>query len=597
MTGFQHTSSADQRPSALNQDISKHWRPEEPRRGLESDLAFPRGGTELILQSLRMASASLELDQVLKSIAQAMADAAGVSHCIVFLGTPDDGRLVVRAVAGPLAADHFQLIEERYRTSGTPAFAELARVYREPLFASDAQADQRVDTTLARALGVKSLLVVPIRLGDAVLGVAAAYEVDQECSFSAEQVALAQGIARATALAIENARLFGETQRHLAESRSLARAISAMLRTSAIDEVLSVVCGEACDLIGAGAGVVLLLGDDGWLRVAYSEGWPQPSYERLPLEGSLAETAVRRGAPLSVNDPRDQVTVYAGENPAVPLLTAPLRLDTRVIGLLELAAKTGGFGAEDERLVGLFAGHAAIAIERARLQIQAEQCAALEERQRLARDLHDSVTQSLYGITMYGHAAAAALRTGRQAEVESYLRDLQSTAQEAMRDMRLLLFGLHPPLVEEEGLVAAIQARLAAVEARCGLQTEIQVAGEIPPLPCHIEEELYWIIQEALTNVLKHARAEFVTVTLSHANQVLCIQVSDNGCGFDPPSAADRGGVGLRSVSERAARIHGILTIQSAPGTGTRLSVEVALADLPPIDAEAAEISARGRLN
>lgn len=594
MTGFRDTKLANQQPFVCGHEMSERGRPEALSQGVETGPTSSRGGTELILQSLRMASASLELDQVLKSVAQAMADAAGVSHCIVYLGAPDDGRLVVRAVAGPLAADHFQLIEERYNASGAPTFAGLARACRVPLIASDAETDQRVDTTLARALGAKSLLVVPIRLGEAVLGVAAAYEVGQSCSFSAEQVALAQGIARATALAIENARLFGETQRHLAESRSLARAISAMLRTSAIDEVLSVVCGEARNLIGASGGVVLLLGEDGWLRVAYNEGSPQPAYERLPLEGSLAETAVRRGAPLSVNDPRDQVTVYAGENPAVPLLCAPLRLDTRVIGLLELAAKAGGFSAEDERLVGLFAGHAAIAIERARLQVQAEQCAALEERQRLARDLHDSVTQSLYGITMYGHAAAAALRTGRQAEVESYLQDLQSTAQEAMRDMRLLLFRLHPPIVEEEGLVPAIQARLAAVEARCGLQTEIRVEGEMPSLQRQIEEELYWIVQEALTNVLKHARAELVTVTLSRVSESLCIQVSDNGCGFDPASAAHGGGVGLSSVSERAARIHGVLTIQSAAEVGTRLSVEVALADLPSVDARAVDISAPG---
>ncbi|MFZ2358811.1 MAG: histidine kinase [Anaerolineae bacterium] len=103
------------------------------------------------------------------------------------------------------------------------------------------------------------------------------------------------------------------------------------------------------------------------------------------------------------------------------------------------------------------------------LQEQAEQLAVLAERQRLARELHDSVTQSLYSVTLYANAAALALAAGKVDVTAGYLQELQETALEGMRDMRLLIFQLHPPVLETEGLVAALQARLAAVEGRAGL--------------------------------------------------------------------------------------------------------------------------------
>src|SRR5690606_19192045 len=124
----------------------------------------------------------------------------------------------------------------------------------------------------------------------------------------------------------------------------------------------------------------------------------------------------------------------------------------------------------------------------------------LEERQRLARELHDSVTQSLYSVTLYANAAALALAAGKGEAAAGYLAELQETAQEGMRDMRLLIFQLHPPVLEAEGLVAALQTRLAAVEERAGLQIQFRVEGE-RRLPIAIEEDLFWIAQEALSNV------------------------------------------------------------------------------------------------
>ncbi len=210
------------------------------------------------------------------------------------------------------------------------------------------------------------------------------------------------------------------------------------------------------------------------------------------------------------------------------------------------------------------------------LQEQAEQLAVLAERQRLARELHDSVTQSLYSVTLYANAAALALGAGKIDVTAGYLQELQETAQEGMRDMRLLIFQLHPPVLETEGLVAALQARLAAVEGRAGMQTEFRVEGE-RRLPIAIESDLYWIAQEALNNVRKHAAARHVAVHLHFAAGSIILQVLDDGVGFDRQAVPDQELGGLRTIAERTARMGGILTYDSTPGKGTRVQVEVTL--------------------
>ena len=210
------------------------------------------------------------------------------------------------------------------------------------------------------------------------------------------------------------------------------------------------------------------------------------------------------------------------------------------------------------------------------LQEQAEQLAVLAERQRLARELHDSVTQSLYSVTLYANAAALSLAAGKVDVTAGYLQELQETALEGMRDMRLLIFQLHPPVLETEGLVAAMQARLAAVEGRAGLRTEFRVEGE-RRLPIAIESDLYWIAQEALNNVRKHAEAQHVAVHLHFSTTAITLKITDDGVGFDPQAVPDEERGGLRTIAERTVRMGGVLTYDSTPGKGTRVQVEVAL--------------------
>jgi signal transduction histidine kinase len=140
--------------------------------------------------------------------------------------------------------------------------------------------------------------------------------------------------------------------------------------------------------------------------------------------------------------------------------------------------------------------------------------------------------------------------------------------------MRLLIFELRPPVLEQEGLVAALETRLEAVEERSGLEAELFVHGE-GRLPADIEEGLYRIAQEALNNVLRHAHARRVTVHLCQGGESVKLEVTDDGTGFDPASARARGGLGLAGMEERAVRLRGRLTLDSKPGAGTTIRVEV----------------------
>ena len=380
------------------------------------------------------------------------------------------------------------------------------------------------------------------------------------------------------ALARKNAELTNELQRRLTESESFNRLLVSLLQKTVLEQVLDIVCTEAQGLVGATGSAVLLLTDQAWLEVKHRLGKPLAAVEPVPVDGTLAGQVVRQGAPVLLNDPAsaERVQVYQWPSDLTALLAVPLHVNGAVIGVLDVVNKAGGFTEDDVPVMSVFANQAAMAIAHARLQEQAEQLAVLAERQRLARELHDSVTQSLYSVTLYANAAALALAAGKQEVTAGYLQDLQETAQEGMRDMRLLIFQLHPPVLETEGLVAALQLRLAAVEGRAGLQTEFRVEGE-RRLPIAIEGDLYWIAQEALNNVRKHAAARHVAVHLHFTAATISLEVVDDGIGFDPQAVPVEEHGGLRTIAERAARVGGKLTYESAPGKGTRVKVEVTI--------------------
>jgi signal transduction histidine kinase len=258
-------------------------------------------------------------------------------------------------------------------------------------------------------------------------------------------------------------------------------------------------------------------------------------------------------------------------------MAVPLTLKERVLGALTISwTEPSYFTAEHARLARAFADQVAIAIENARLYEEAQQAASLEERQRLARELHDSVSQALYGIAL-GARTARELIDRDPARATEPIDYVLSLAEAGLTEMRALIFELRPESLETEGLVVALQKQVAATRARHGLAVD-EALGDEPEAPLPVKEALYRIAQEALHNVVKHARAGRVQLRLASIGGALELEVVDDGIGFDP-DADYAGHLGLRSMRERAARLGGEVTIDStAEGTRLRARLPVAAA-------------------
>jgi signal transduction histidine kinase len=242
----------------------------------------------------------------------------------------------------------------------------------------------------------------------------------------------------------------------------------------------------------------------------------------------------------------------------------------------------GGFGVsytrphlfteQEQRMLLALADRAAVAIQNAELYERAQQAASLEERQRLARELHDSVSQALYGIALGARTARTLLDRDpeKAAEPVDYVLSL---AEAGLTEMRALIFELRPESLETEGLVAALEKQVAAARARYGLSVDADLCPE-PEAPLDVKEAVYRVAQEALHNVVKHARARHVRLRLALERGSLRLEVQDDGAGFDP-SGEFPGHMGLTSMRERVIRLAGEIEITSAPGQGTRVRAQV----------------------
>jgi len=196
----------------------------------------------------------------------------------------------------------------------------------------------------------------------------------------------------------------------------------------------------------------------------------------------------------------------------------------------------------------------------------------MTERQRLARELHDAVTQSLYSISFLAKASRNFAHSGEWEQVEQYLGTLQDTAQQALKEMRLLIYELLPTSFEQQGLASVLRHRLESVEQRAGVDVEFLATGSFD-LPTEVQFDIYRIAQESLNNILKHAAATTVKVQLVASEHGLEMTIEDNGTGFDPQQTS--AGMGLDSMQNRADKLGGILTINSDPELGTLVKLTI----------------------
>lgn len=295
--------------------------------------------------------------------------------------------------------------------------------------------------------------------------------------------------------------------------------------------------------------------------------------------GGLAGLIIEQNRPLLITEqtadmPLPDALEAAGFR---VYLGVPIRAKELALGVLSvLGRQEEQFSEGEVALLTSIADQLGIAIENERLQKEAQQAAVMKERARLARELHDSVTQSLYSLTLFAEAGREMVESGTTQAISHNFVRMGETALQALKEMRLLVYELRPLALERDGLVDALHQRLNAVEGRVNVKARL-VADDAIKLPAQVEEGLYRIAQEALNNTLKHAKATLVTLYLRHQDDQVELELVDNGAGFDPKITAEMGGMGLASMRERARHLGGKLTISSEPGAGTQIKVNINL--------------------
>jgi PAS domain S-box-containing protein len=253
------------------------------------------------------------------------------------------------------------------------------------------------------------------------------------------------------------------------------------------------------------------------------------------------------------------------------MLLIPLVTGDQVLGVIGLARNDGPpYGTDEISRLTVVSEELASLIYSDR---QRQLAIALEERQRLVRDLHDSVTQKLYGLVQLTEAAQASVENGTPAQSIQVVTRIGENARQALKEMRLFLFEMKPVDLEHEGLIAVLHQRLAAVEGRADIKARLVVDDKIN-LPLEKQITLYYIAQEALNNILKHANAHSVMIRLKKKKLSYSLEIEDDGCGFDQLKT-DKGGMGLRIMHERVAKVGGKLSIKSTRGKGTKITATV----------------------
>ena len=366
--------------------------------------------------------------------------------------------------------------------------------------------------------------------------------------------------------------------------RTLSDVVLALAAEREVEPVLQRLVHAARELGGARYAALGIPDGQGAFAQFITSGM---SDELIAAMGPLPRTHGLLGAMLESPEPYRTSDIHTHPRfrgwwpPAHPdmrsFLGVPIVSRGGIIAALYLNDKEGaaGFSDADERLISLLAAHAALAIENARLHERSRELSIVEERNRLARELHDSVTQQLFGVVLAAESAGELLARGDGA-ARGEVERVQELARGAMDELRSVVFELRPASLAAEGLPQALRKHADVLRRVSGVAIELRVAGP-PPLGAEASGEVFRIAQEALQNALRHAAAGHIRVELGAESGRLVLTVADDGTGFDTAAiAAVRGRrLGLTSMEERATGLGGRLAIASRPGAGTTVRLEV----------------------
>lgn len=494
--------------------------------------------------------------------------------------------LIPRAYRGPAPAD--LILSTRYSIHDASSQAVLHS--QEALIVADMQQDALTKSQAAPAARelfetslsyVRGWMATAITIKERPVGILIVHH-RQPNAFTAAHAEKVKAFAYQAAVVIENARLYEAKQRRAEQFRIISEVGQRITSILALDELLS----QTVRLIQEAFGyyhihIGLIEGEYVTFKASAGIWGNEPTCLccqtrlRVGQEG-LSGLVAASGSPILSPDIQ-QDTRYI---PVVPgqsgsNLVLPLKVKGHMIGVLVVESKQiNAFDADDLIVLQLLANQIATAIENTRLYEQAQQLAALQERQKLARELHDSVSQALYGIALGARTARVLLERDPPRAVEP-VEYVLSLAEAGLAEMRALIFELRPESLEKEGLAAALAKQAAVLRTRHQLHVTTALMVE-PDVSLPAKEAFFRIAQEALHNVVKHAHASQVELRLQQTNDQLVLEIRDNGRGFDP-TAPFPGHLGLQSMRERIERLGGQFYLESKPEQGTTVMAALRL--------------------
>lgn len=371
--------------------------------------------------------------------------------------------------------------------------------------------------------------------------------------------------------------------------KAVSDAVLAVTAQHSVDDVLQRLVDSARELAGARYAALGIPDESGGFRRFLTSGMSDELVARLgplPRKHGVLGAMLEAPTPVRTEDlhthPRFKGWWPEGHPDMRSFLGVPIVAPEGVIGAFYLTHKEGAaaFADADQELIELLAAHAAIAITNARLYERSRELSTLAERNRLALDLHDAVSQKLFGVVLAAESAATLLDRERAgAAARAQIARVGTLAGEALDELRALIDELRPPDLERDGLCGALRKQVDVLRGVHPAQIDLETDDGATAGPTR-DGEVLRIAQEAIANALRHAGASRVGIALrgrpDGEGGGLVLEVSDDGAGFDPSAPALRSRrLGLTSMEERAARLGGTLGIRSAPGAGTTVRLEV----------------------
>ena len=435
---------------------------------------------------------------------------------------------------------------------------------------------------------MRSFLGVPIVLRGVAYGNLYLTEKAEGAEFSAADEELTQLLAAQAAVAIENARLYESSTRWLRQLESLNEIGNALASEVELGPLLDLVARRMQELVEGRIVLIALPDGEGGLAVAAAAGGEDLVGMRLEAGSTKMGRILERGSSERVDAVVDDPEIdqrLARELGITSAIYLPLAVRGKPLGVVAVHDRLGGsarFDEDDVRLAETLVARAAIAVDLServsrdalRRVVDAQEL----ERARLARELHDETGQALTSILLGLKHLDDVIETDDARVATAALRELVVTT---LQDVRRLAVELRPSALDDFGLVPAIERLAGTLAEQSELVVDLEARLGEQRLPAEAETALYRIVQEALTNVVKHASARRVSITLVRKEGFAVVVVEDDGLGFDPRTTRT-GSLGFVGMRERVELVGGRLTVESAPGAGTTIAAEVPVTRTPP---------------